>query len=40
MNASFQQIVKYLRELSIIVTGIAITVGIGFWVNSNNYKKD
>ena len=31
---------KYLRELSIVVTGIAITVGTGLWVNSNNIKKD
>ena len=31
---------KYLRELSIVVTGIAITVGIGLWVNSINVKKD
>ena len=32
--------VKYLRELSIVVTGIAITVGIGLWVNNNTIKKD
>ena len=31
---------KYLRELSIVVAGIAITVGIGLWVNNNNIKKD
>ena len=31
---------KYLRELSIIVTGIAITVGIGLWTNNRNIKKD
>ena len=37
---SMNPIVKYLRELSIVVTGIAITVGIGFGVNNNNIKKD
>jgi len=31
---------KYLRELSIVVTGIVITIGIGFWVNSKNNEKD
>ena len=31
---------KYLRELSIIVTGIAITVGIGLWTNNYTIKKD
>ena len=34
------KIVKYLRELSIIITGIVITVGFGLWVNKNNIKKD
>jgi len=37
---TIRPIVQYLRELSIIVTGIAITVSIGLWVNSNNIKKD
>jgi len=31
---------KYLRELSIVVTGIAITIGIGLWVSSKNSEKD
>ena len=31
---------KYLRELSIVVTGIAITIGIGLWANNHNLKKD
>ena len=31
---------KYFRELSIIVTGIAITVGMVFWVNNKNNEKD
>ena len=43
MNKSKEKIlpiIKYLRELSIVVAGIAITVGIGLWVNNNNYKED
>ncbi|MCL2246461.1 MAG: hypothetical protein FWC10_05040 [Lentimicrobiaceae bacterium] len=35
-----REIVRYFRELSIIIAGIAITVGIGFWVNNNNSQKD
>ena len=31
---------KYLRELSIVVIGIAITIGIGLWVNRKNNEKD
>ena len=31
---------KYLRELSIVISGIFITVGIGLWVNNHNIKKD
>jgi len=34
------KIVKYLRELSIIITGIVITVGFGLWMNQNNTRKD
>lgn len=37
---SMTKIVKYIRELSIIITGIVITVGFGLWVNKNNIKKD
>ena len=37
---SIKSIGKYLRELSIVVTSIAITVSIGIWVNSENNKKD
>ena len=37
---SLEKVVKYIRELSIIVTGIAITIGMGFLVNNNNNKKD
>ena len=37
---TFKPIVKYLRELSIVVTGVAITVCLGFLVNSVNNRKD
>ena len=37
---SMKSIVKYLRELSIVVMGITLTVGIGLWVSNNNEKKD
>ena len=33
-------IVKYIRELSVVVVGIIITFGISFWVYSNNNRKD
>ena len=32
--------VKYLREVSVVVIGVAISVSIGLWVNSVNIKKD
>jgi len=35
-----KRIGKYLREVSVVVIGVAITVGIGLWVNNNNIKKD
>jgi len=31
---------KYLRELSFVVAGIAITVGAGLWISSRNSEKD
>ena len=31
---------KYLRELSVIVVGIAITVTSGIWINNRNNQKD
>lgn len=37
---SMKSITKYLRELSIIVVGIAITLGINSWVNHRNSKKE
>ena len=33
-------VLKFLRELAIVVTGIGITVGAGLWVNNNNIRKD
>ena len=33
-------ILKFLRELSVVATGIIITVGLGFWVNNVNNKND
>ena len=33
-------IVKWLRELSVVVAGIALTFGIGFWVNMKSNKDD
>lgn len=35
-----QPIRKYLRELSVVVIGIAITLGINNWINHRNSKKD
>ena len=43
MNQSkkpMKSIAKYLRELSIVITGISLTVGIGLWVSDINNKKD
>jgi len=37
---SMKPIVKWLRELSVVVTGIALTFGIGFLVNTKNNKED
>lgn len=40
VKLSMQAIGKYLRELSIVVAGIAITFGISNWINDRNSKKD
>ena len=40
IKISASPILKFLRELSVIVTGIVITVGLGFWVNKRNNEKD
>jgi hypothetical protein len=37
---SIKPIVKFLRELAVVVAGIFITVGLGLWVNNHNIKKD
>jgi hypothetical protein len=33
-------ILKFIRELAVVVTGIAITVGIGFWINNKSAEKE
>ena len=40
VKTSMNPIVRFLRELFVVVAGIAITLGTGLWVNSNNNKKD
>lgn len=40
MNKSVKPIVNYLRELSIVIVGIVVTVGTGLWVNYKNNEKD
>ena len=37
---STQKIRKYLRELSVVVVGIAITIGINNCINNRNSRKD
>ena len=37
---SMNPIVKFLRELLVVVIGISITLCTGLWVNNNNNKKD
>jgi hypothetical protein len=39
-NSSMNPIIKYLREVSVVVIGVAVTVGIGLWINNSNIKKD
>ena len=34
------KIVKYLRELSVIIIGIAVTVLTGLWINDRNNTQD
>jgi len=36
----FKKTVKYLRELSIVVIGVAITVSIGLWMNKKSNEQD
>ena len=37
---STNPILKFFRELLVVVTGIGITVGTGLWVNKKNNEKD
>ena len=37
---SMRSIRKYLRELSVVVVGIALTLGVNAWINHRNSKKD
>jgi hypothetical protein len=39
-NFSVKPIGKYLREVSVVVIGVAVTVGIGLWINNSNIRKD
>ena len=39
-KTTIRPIIKYFRELSIVVAGVAITVGIGLWINNSNNRKD
>jgi len=39
-KTSNHPIARYLRELSIIITGITISVGIGLWVSNMNGKRE
>ena len=40
LKISAKPVLKFLRELAVVVTGIGITVVIGFWVNNKNNEKD
>jgi MoaA/NifB/PqqE/SkfB family radical SAM enzyme len=43
MNKSklpIKKIRKYLRELSVIVLGVAITLSVGIWINNRSEKRD
>ena len=40
MKNSIKSTVKYIRELSVVVIGIAITFTLNNWINNNNEKRD
>ena len=40
MNNSINKIGKYLRELSVVVLGVAITLSASVWISSKNEKRD
>ena len=37
---SMNKIGKYLRELSIVVLGVAITLSVSYWITNKNEKRD
>ena len=37
---SFEKIGKYLREISVVVIGVAITLSASYWITNRNEKKD
>jgi hypothetical protein len=37
---SITKIGKYLREISVVVIGIAITLSLNFWINNSNERKN
>ena len=37
---STNKIVKYLREVSVVVIGVAVTLSASYWITSRNEKKD
>ena len=39
-KTSMTSIRKYLRELSVVVVGIALTLGVGAWISHRNSQKD
>ena len=39
-NLPFKKFVKYLREVSVVVIGVAITLFASYWITNRNEKKD
>ena len=37
---SIKQIVKYFREVSVVVIGVAVTLSLSYWIGVNNEKRD
>ena len=37
---SFEKIGKYLREISVVVIGVAITLSVSYWITSKTEKRD
>ena len=37
---SIKQIVKYFREVSVVVIGVAVTLSLSYWIGINNEKRD